>query len=106
MLHNEIIKGTDTPVIIRANGVNFPSYDNILVTIGTESYSKQSNPTVIVTDTDDVTLLEIRVGNVTSLAVGTYLLKITIVNADYPNGNVLTDCVRENLKVTVRNQCT
>lgn len=104
-LYNEIIKSTDTPILVRFNGVSFPSYDNIIVDIGTEQYTLQSNPDVVITNSDDITLLEIRAGVQTSLANGSYLLKVEIVNADYNDGLVLTDCVINNLQVIVRDKC-
>ena len=104
MSWNEIIRSTDTPVIVRVNGVDLPSQANIIVKIGDETYSKNSNSSVFKLDTDDITRLELLLGD-TLLAVGSYALHISVVNADHPNGVTLTDCVTNVINIKVRDIC-
>lgn len=103
--YREIIKGSDTPVLVRANGVNFPSYTDIAVRVGSEEYKKTTHAANVVTHLDDITLLELKLGALTSLANNEYTLHIEIFNSDYPNGFLLSDCVIEKLTVTVRDKC-
>lgn len=104
MSWDTIVKTTDTPVIVRINGVDLPSQSNIIVKIGDETYSKISNPTNFKLDTNDITKLELLLGN-TALAVGGYTLHISVVNADHPNGVTLTDCVTNVINIKVRDIC-
>ena len=99
-----IVKTTDTPVIVRINGVDLPSQSNIIVKLGTETYTKAANSSSFKLDTEDTTKLELLLGN-TALAVGSYKLHISVVNADHPNGVVLTDCVTNVINIKVRDIC-
>lgn len=103
--YNELIKSTSTPILIRANGVDFPSMVDIIVKIGTEEYKLSTDPLVVVTDPDDITKLEIKAGLVSSLTAGKYLLHLSVVDANYPSGLVLTDCIINDLEVIVRDIC-
>lgn len=102
---NEIIKTTSTPVIVRFSGVDFPSQDDVVVKIGTETYQSSTQPTNVVVDANDKTKLEVVIGTVTALDVGKYQLQITIVNSTYPSGLVLSDCITNILEVQVRDVC-
>jgi len=101
---NTIIRGTDTPIIVRINGVDLPSQADIIVKIGDETYSKNSNSSAFKLDTDDITRLELLLGD-TLLEVGSYALHISVVNADHPRGITLTDCVESVITVKVREIC-
>lgn len=104
MSWNTIIKGTDTPVIVRINGVDLPSQANIIVRLGDEVYSKTSNSSSFLLNIDDITRLELLLGD-TALEVGSYVLHITVVNADHPRGVTLTDCIESSIIVKVRDIC-
>jgi hypothetical protein len=104
MKWDTIIKTTDTPIIVRINGVDLPSQANIIVKLGTETYTKLLNASSFKLDTNDITKLELLLGG-TSLAVGGYTLHISVVNADHPKGVTLTDCVTNVINIKVRDIC-
>jgi hypothetical protein len=104
MLWDTVVKTTSTPVIIRVNGVNLPSMADITVKLGTETYTKVSNPEVFLLDTNDITKLELLLGD-TALAVGSYILHLSVTDADHPDGISLTDCILGDIVIKVRDAC-
>lgn len=75
-VRNIILKGNANEVVINFNE-NLADYNNIVVTVGSETYSTALNPSEIYVNG---TYLNIKIGEVTNLAIGKY--PITVVADD------------------------
>ena len=93
-MQNVIIKGNDNPVIFNFDFTGdfaadqLDAFTDIQLTIGDESYSTLTNPTLLFKETNKQ--LRLKIGDITALAVGSYAAEVVGFSADYDDGYLLS----------------
>ena len=93
-MQNVIIKGKDNPVIMNFNFTGdflddqLDVFTDIRLTIGGETYSTLTNPTLLFKTTNKQ--IRLKIGDTTALDVGIYTAEVVGFSADYDDGYLLS----------------